>query len=320
MGTGFQPGPGPGRGRVWRAAAIDAALLAAAALVVGCGSSSSASSHNAGGSASARKSAPPNVTAAELTRAADVSTNVAGFKLAITMNEDIAGTGDISMTGSGSFQTDHVGSMTMNMDLPATAADGVSNLQMTLVLDHDQMYMQIPASLASQLPGGKQWLEIDLAQLGNVPGASALSSMMNSSSQMTDPSQYFDYLRAAAAGSLQVLGTATVDGFQTTHYHADVDLSKLPDAVPAAQRAAIDHAIALIRKSSTAVTTIPIDVWIDSRNLIRRIAFTETLAVQGQALRLDMREDIPEYGAQPAPAIPPAGEVMNLSSLISSGA
>jgi hypothetical protein len=320
MGAGFQPG----RGRLWRAAAIVAALLAPAALLASCGSSSSASSHSASASASAsaHMRTPPKVTAAELTRAADVSTNVAGFKLAMTMHEDIAGTGDISMTGSGSFQTDHVGSMTMNMSMPAGAAAGLSNLQMTLVLNHDQMYMQMPASLASQLPGGKQWLEIDFAQLGNVPGASALSSMMNSSSQLTDPSQYFDYLRAAAAGSLQSLGTATVDGFQTTHYHADIDLSKLPDVVPAAQRAAIEKAIALMRKSNkvAATATIPMDVWIDSSNLIRRIAFTETLNVQGKPVTIDIQEDILEYGPQPAPAIPPASEVTNLSSLISSGA
>ncbi len=317
MGTGFQPRPGRGRARrsVLAAAAVAVALMAAAALVAGCGSSASASSHAA--KTSRRANVPPKVTAAELTRAADVSTSVAGYKLVMSMHETVVGTGAVSMSGSGSFQTDHVGSMTMNMSLPAGAADGLTNLHMTVLVDHEQMYMELPASLASEIPGGKQWLELDFSKLGNIPGASALSSMMNSSSQLSDPSQYFEYLRAVSAGSLQSLGTATVDGFQTTHYHADISLSKLPDAVPAAQRPAVQQLIAEMSKSNANLATIPIDVWIDSNDLIRRIVLTETLTLQGKPLTIDIQEDIPEYGPQPAPGLPAASEVTNLSTLLS---
>ncbi len=313
MGTGFQPRPGRGRARCL-AATVSVALIAAAVLVAGCGSSSSASSHAADTS---KRASVPKVSAAELARAADVSTNVAGFKLVMSMHETAAGTGAVSMTGSGSFQTDHVGSLSVNMSLPAGAADGLTSLQMTILLDHEQMYMQLPSSLASEIPGGKPWLEFDFSKLGNIPGASALSSLMDSSSQLSDPSQYFEYLRAAAAGSLRSLGTETVDGFQTTHYHADISLSKLPDAVPAAQRPAIEQLIAEMSKSNATLATIPVDVWIDSNNLIRRIILTESLTLQGKPLTVDIQEDIPEYGPQPAPGLPAASEVTNLSTLLS---
>ncbi|MGO9792676.1 MAG: hypothetical protein ACLP8S_25125 [Solirubrobacteraceae bacterium] len=300
-------GAGTCKRRFGPAAAVAAALVVPAALLGGCGSSSSAS-HSA---------TAPTLSAATLTRAADVSAKVAGFKTVMTLNERIPGAGSVSITGSGSFQSSRVGSMALNMSVPVAASAGLSNLQMQLVLAHTAMYMKLPAALASKLPGGKQWIEIELSQVGKAAGASGLSSLMSSDSQLSDPGQYFNYLRAASSGSLQDLGTAQIDGVQTTHYHADIDLSKLPGVVPAAQRAAVEQAVATMHKTMPA--GVPLDVWIDSSNLIRQIVLSEALSVSGHAATVNVQEAFPEYGPQPAPAIPPAGEVTNLSSLISSG-
>ncbi len=300
--------------RFRRAAVAAAALAVAASLVSACGSSSSSASHSGSG--------PAKDTTADLVRAADVSTKVAGFKTVISVQEDLPSMGTLTMSGSGSFQEEpsRVGSLTLDMSIPgaAAAAEGLGNLQMSMVLDGTTMYLKMPAALASKLPGGKPWFELNLAQLGKAGSSSGLSSLMSSGSQMSDPGQYFTYLKAVSSGSLQERGTATINGVQTTHYHADVDLSKLVTLVPAAQQAGVQQSLAQMQKAHVA-TTIPLDVWIDSSNLVRRIALDETVAVSGKSTTVKVQEDFPEYGPQPAPSIPSASDVTNLSALLSSG-
>ncbi len=300
--------------RFRRAAAAAVALAVGAPLVSACGSSSSSASHSGNG--------PAKVSTADLVRAADVSTKVAGFKTVVSIHENLPGMGTLTMSGSGSFQEpSRVGSMTLTMAIPgaAAAAQGLSNLQMSMVLDHTTIYMKLPPALASRLPGAKPWLEIDLAQLGKSGSGSGLSSLMNSESQMSNPGQYFTYLKAVSSGSLQNLGTATINGVQTTHYHADVDLSKLAILVPAAQQAAVRQTLAQMEKANVA-TTIPLDVWIDSGNLVRRIVVDETVVAGGKSTTIKVHEDFPAYGPQTAPGIPPASDVTNVSSLVAAGA
>ncbi len=301
-------GTGASRRRFGPATAAAAAGLLLGALLTGCGSSSSASRS---------ASAPAKVTAADLTRAADVSTDAAGFKTVMTVTETIPGLGNVTLKGGGSFQeASRAGSMTMNMSLPATATAGLGNgsMQFVLVLDRSVIYAKLPAVLTAALAGAKQWIEIDLSQLGKSPASAGLSSsLMNGFSQMSDPGQYFNYLRAITTGSLQDLGAEAVDGVQTTHYHAAIDLAKLPSVVPAAQRSAIEKLVAMMPKGSSAVQ---IDVWVDSDNLVRRTVVSEVLSVDGRTETINARQDYPEYGPQPPPVIPPASDVTNISSLI----
>jgi hypothetical protein len=102
--------------------------------------------------------------------------------------------------------------------------------------------------------------------VGRFPG---LGSLINNSSSISNPGQYLDYLRATASGSVQDLGPATASGVRTTHYHAIVDLAKVPAAVPGSERAAAQQLVAALR-SHGASTRAPVDVWIDSAHLIRR--------------------------------------------------
>ena len=66
-----------------------------------------------------------------------------------------------------------------------------------------------------------------------------------------------------------------MNGIPTTHYHADVNLNRVPDAMPDATRKAAQQAIAAL-KSSTHLTDLPVDVWVDGRHLVRqmRMSFT----------------------------------------------
>ena len=275
-------------------------LAVAAALVAGCGGSSGSG----------------NTPTVSLSRAADVSSTASGYRIAMSMQETVPNAGQIHMTGTGSFSpAAHLGAATMQMDLPSSA--GTGTLQLGMVLDKTTVFMKLPASLTSKIPGGKPWLYINLSQVGQVAGIPGLGSLISSSSSLNDPGQYLDYLRATSASSVKNLGQATVNGVHTTEYHAVVDMTKLPNAVPAAQRQTIEQLVNTL-KSKGLTTQMPIDVWIDSSNLVRRVqlAFSEPLPNTGQTVSIAMTENFLQYGPQRVPAIPSASESANLLSLL----
>jgi hypothetical protein len=274
------------------------AVAAAAALVAGCGGSS--------GSGQV-------ATVNDLTRAADVSSAASGFKVVMTMNETVPSAGQIDMTARGSFSPAvHAGAMTMNMVLPAST--GPQTLPLQMVLNKTTVYVKLPPQYAGKIPGGKPWLFVNLGQMGKAEGIPGLGSLLSSTSSLNDPGQYLSFLRATAVGSIRNLGRATVNGVPTTHYSAEVDLAKLPATVPAAQRASVQQLVATFEQKGVS-TRMPINAWIDSSHLIRKVQIAYTAPLNGQTLTADISEDFLQYGPQPAPVVPPASQAVNLLSL-----
>ena len=271
------------------------ALLASGALIAGCGGSSDAGS-------SART--------VSLTRAADLSTAKAGYKLIMSMHDVVAGkTIDISGTGGFNLKP-REGALLMNL-----SADG-QTFPIQVVIAHDTIYEQLPSQITSQLPGGKPWISINLRQLSSAMNLPDLGSLMSSNSSMSDPSQYMNYLKSAA--SVTNLGQETVDGVQTTHYSAQLKLSKLTDAVPPALRQSMAQMVTTLEQRFHA-SYQPINVWIDQSNLIRKIQMTIDESVSGQSVTSQITEQFTAYGTQPAPSVPPAGQTTNVLSLIENG-
>jgi hypothetical protein len=272
-----------------------------------------------GGSSSPPKQHVATVPASTLARAAYVSAGQSGYKAVIRMHETVGAT-HISMVGAGSFTpADHAGSMSMQMTLPGAAGAALgNNLNIDAVFEGGIFYMKMPSVIAGQIPGGKAWLKFNLGALGRLAGVAGLSSLTNESSTLDDPGQYLDYLRAAS-GKVKDLGQANVDGAPTTHYHAELDLNKLADAVPASSRAGVQQLVAQLKQRFSA-GSMPVDAWIDSSHRIRRIAMTYSLQVPnaGQT-KVSIATDFSDYGPQPKPAIPPASQTANLLSLLHGG-
>lgn len=278
--------------------ALVGVVLAAGLTAAGCGSSSSGSAQ---------------VPTVSLTRAADVSSAAAGYKVAVTLHETIPSSGTVVANGIGSFSpAAHQGSVNMRLTLPSGA--GLSSLALQMVLDKGNIYMKFPPALASKLPGGKPWVYINIAQAGKAAGISGLGSLVNSSSSFSNPAEYLNFLRATAAGSVEDLGQATVNGVPTTHYHATVDLAKLPQAVPASQRRSMQQLVNSL-ESKGAATKVPIDAWIDASHLVRRVQSSFSETVSGQTVKVALNEDFLQYGKQPAPTVPSPSETTNLLSL-----
>jgi hypothetical protein len=294
------------RTREKRVLAAIVAGFGATVLVAGCGGSST-------GAAKVPAKGPAKSLSASLARAADVSSAAPGYKMSMALNETVANQ-TINMDATGSYApAAHTMAMTMNMDLPAEGGA----FQMQMVLENGTMYMKLPPSLTSKFPGGKPWLSANLAQLGKAAGVPGLGALMSSSSSLNDPGEYLDFLRADADGTVTNLGQQTVDGVETTHYHAVMDLSKLPSALPTAQRKAIQQLVTTLEKPGIP-TQMPVDAWIDGSNLIRMLKINYTATVAGKSVTEAITEKFLSYGAQPTPAVPSLAQTTNLLSLANS--
>lgn len=279
-----------------------AGVCAVALLLAGCGSSSSGS----------------GAQTISFSRAADVSGRAAGYRVVMSVHEAVPNVGTVAIGGTGSFSIpSHSGAMTMQLNLPAGAPAGLSTLNIPMVIAHGTIYMKFPPQLADKLPGSKPWWEINLDQVGKAAGIPGLSSLTNSSSSLNDPGQYLDFLRATSTGSVKDLGQDTINGVQTTHYRAEIELSKLPDAVPASARPGVQQLVAVLQKRGT-VNQIPIDAWIDSSSLVRQIAmsYNQPVSGTGETAAVSLKMDFVAYGPQPAPPIPPPSQTVNLLALV----
>lgn len=306
-----------GNGRA-RATVGALGALAIAIFTVGCGSSSPAAPKTSASRASA---------AVSLKRAAYVSTAAAGYKATLMLRVGVKHGPHhftLGVTVSGSFSpAARQGDMTMAMDMPTTSMPlpgslpgavgiGAHRMVMQMVLDGNTVYVKMPTGmLPTQLPNGKPWLSMDLKQMA---GASGYGSLFGNQSY-GNPGQYLDFLRAASGGSVKDLGQETVDGVQTTHYQAQVDLAKLPDSVRAVERHAIAPLIAMLQSKGLS-TQLPVDVWIDSSHHIRRLHITYDASLSGTSVAFELTGNISDYGPQPAPTIPSPSETTNLTSLM----
>jgi hypothetical protein len=270
---------------VLRSAFAGAAL---ALVVAGCGSSSS-------------PSAGPTIR-----RAADVTAQAPGYKVSgnvtVTVNAPQRVVVPVSITGSFD-RRDRVGAVT------AVAHVAGREVRIRELISRLTLYM--PASAvpnASSLLGTKRWIKLNMS--GAIPGG-GLSSL----STATDPSQFVDYLRAVSSNTTN-LGTATIGGVRTTHYHAIVDLSRYPNLVPPAQRHAVSVSVRTL-EAALGRRSIPFDVWIDSHHLVRRESFAFTECASGVRNSLKMTTNLYDYGPQAKPPIPPASEVYDLTPQVS---
>ncbi len=100
------------------------------------------------------------------------------------------------------------------------------------------IYMRSPAPLQS-IPIATPWLKIDLERLDARQGID-FAALMDSGN--SDPTQVLTYLDATSRTVVN-LGHASTFGVATTHYHADIDLSKamrvMVSRFPAGQRKAV---------------------------------------------------------------------------------
>jgi hypothetical protein len=122
------------------------------------------------------------------------------------------------------------------------------------------------------------------------------------------------YLRATS-GKIEKVGTEKIRGVETTHYRAKVDLDKVAAQAPPSLRKTYRASIQSL-KQGLGTDTIPVDVWVDGDNLVRRLA--EHLPV-AQGGKIDFSVDFYDFGAPVSIAPPPASETLDLGTVLGGG-
>jgi len=198
-------------------------------------------------------------------KAASISTTIPGFQMRfeVRFGSPQLPTA-LTATGIGSFDArDRAGSVVFVMnagnDPQLKNALGGSTLRLDELVDGTTIYVKLPPAIAIKLPGGRPWMKVDLAKASGIRGFSSLANNPVSS----DPSQFLSYLRATS-GHVSKQGTEVVNGIQTTHYHATINLDRVPDALPSGSRKGAKQAVSSIEQL-TGLKQLPVDAWIDSK-------------------------------------------------------
>ena len=267
-----------------------AAIAAVAAVTAGCG----------GGSSSSALKLDPVSAAVTKTQNAGAARVRFAMALGGSKTVRLRGTGVVDGT-----------SAEMSFKLGSLAGQLGPNLRNAsvkeVVLDQKGdyvIYMQL-GFLASQLPGGKQWIELDLSKLGKSAGVD-LGKLMSGS--QFEPSDMLSMLKGEGA-EIKTLGPATVDGVATTQYRATIDVAK------AFQSKGLTSP--LFSSMAARMKKISANVWIGTDGLVRRVQFA--YHVPQAAAHLSMTMDLYDYGANVSIEAPPSGQVFDATQLVAQG-
>lgn len=216
-----------------------------------------------GGAADPKKSGGDPAAAKVVVAAADKTAEANSARVDLTI--DVVGQAQpnaIKATGKFDF-VKNIG--LLRMDASAVAGEAAGNdAVIDLVLDRNVIFMRFPL-LTELVPGAKEWLKLDLAQLAeqaNVP------LNLDQLSQ-ADPTQALQFLRGATEEATKV-ADEELRGDKVTHYKVSLDLKK---AAEAAKKALGDEQEALGSAISKLEGELPAEVWIDEEGRMRRLSF-----------------------------------------------
>ena len=264
-------------------------LFLAALAVAGCGGGSTLSFDPAASAATTSDTGSAKV-------AFDTTVNGGGTNLHVT------GDGAVDFRDRVASMTFDVGDLLRGSGVPASADE-----QWTILTNGLVVYMRAP-TLARQLPGAKEWLKLDVEQL-----AKSRNVNVGQFRQLTqnDPTQMLDYLKAVS-GKIDEVGHEDVRGVATTHYRAKVDLDKVADQAPANVRETFRTSIQALERG-LGTHELPVDVWVDSKNLVRRFSQHLTVASGG---KVDFTVDFFDFGTPVSVQTPPASDTIDLGQLL----
>jgi hypothetical protein len=233
-----------------------------------------------------------------------------GFKMNLSMNEDVDGTGAV-FSASGSFAAGlRAGTISLDMQVPAFGEGG----SLPVVIAHGTIYERLPSQLASMIPGGRPWLSLKQTQVGELDQLPGLNGFIRDSFTFAGPTQYADFL-GAASGPAKELGQSTVGGVQTTHYQSQVSITKLLAEAPTPDPQAAQQLARLLRSQGDAAYA-PVNVWVDQSGDVRQIQTSVKRNYSGHSVSFAIVESITNYGAKPTPAVPLPENTTSLFSLV----
>jgi hypothetical protein len=299
---------------------LGSALLASTALLAGCG----------GGDSAVRVDGQP-ISFEQLSQSATTSSDATSGRFAFDVSMTFPGADEpFALAGEGAFDhTAERASFSVDMSSLASMLGGLfaglggvgagaqgvpdfddpSGWQIEVVRDGDVGYVRFPA-LDDQLPDGKSWIR---ARAGEKAGGFELDELDQFA--QSDPRELLDALKAVTS-EVEVVGTESLRGSDVTHYRAVVEPEDLAAKVPAGQREQTESLVDQIT-AQTGLEAVPVDVWIDSSGLVRKLAMTFSAVDPASSQRTEaaIAFELWDYNQPVSIDLPPASEVVDASAV-----
>jgi hypothetical protein len=185
---------------------------------------------------------------------------------------------------------------------------------MTELFVPPNVYIRFSSADGPSLPAGKTWFVVSDGMLGGTGAAGAALGGFSPFGGSADPGDLLKSL-TGMAGSVKKAGTATIRGVTVTEYQVNIDPAKAAARLPSSQRASFRQFAATLGSGA-----IPVDVWVDSQNLVRRIQVSLHLPDSGapSGARLTESTDFYDFGVPVRVAAPPASQVASMSQIAGS--
>jgi hypothetical protein len=229
-------------------------------------------------------------------------------KIAVTVESGgtaLTGGQPFKLNGLGAFDFEkQLGSFTT--DLGSLGLPGASG-KVEIILTETVVYVQVPGAFGALL-GGKEWIKVDLLDPGENDLARQFEQLRGA-----DPTAALNYLEGASANGVTEVGEAEVRGDDTTHYKLTVDLAKAKQEADEALRDDYDRLI-----EQLGGTTLPVEVWIDGDDRVRRMKFTVDAAPRGNSdpPPVTVTNELYDFGTEVEVTTPPEDEVAELGSVL----
>jgi hypothetical protein len=238
------------------------------------------------------KAQPDNLTAA-VTRTAGQTA-----RMTMTMTTQMQSM-SVSYTVTGEYDFVHSRGM-ISMQSP---------MAMTEIFISPTAYIKLPGG-TGKMPGGKSWIALGTGT------SDGLDSSLLGPFGGTDPADLLASLTAVSA-SVRSLGPTTIRGVKVTGFRVDIDPARAAARIPSRERAGLREFIGTLGSGP-----IPVDVWVDSQNLVRRVKLSLHLPDgEGGPAKTQMVEvtDFYDFGVPVRVSPPPPSQTASMSQLIKSG-
>jgi hypothetical protein len=232
-------------------------------------------------------------------RAADTTAAGPGYRFTLTTRSTIAGQ-SAALIATGSID-ERLGEGSLNMRLGPYDVDEVQS--------GPYVYVRVPGG-AGLAGTDRPWVKANLYTF-----AEAMSADNPVAGDTSGPAQLLGILRSG--GAVTTVGREEVGGVPTTHYHALVDFSRYAATVAPSRRAGVQSYAEQLQRM-TGSSTLPVDVWIDEEQRIRRFQTSLQVCTKEGKLADQIAMDIYGYGPQPVVSVPPASQTTDITGALRS--
>ena len=265
--------------------------------IAGCGSS--------GGSASGDQPTQAVLTAYAATVKA--KTAKVTFRESVSSTSTSGSNESLNVTGAGAIDLTHQG-FSLQLNSPSGGSEQI-------IETGGVVYVKVPPTSQSQIPGDKPWVSVNLNQVDEAKLGKSLSQLSTENSD--NPAQILSNL-AGVSNSVVKVGTATIDGVDTSEYKATINLAKEATKITAKDGSKAGQAISQ-ESQALGTKTLPVLVWIDSKGLVRQISEKVPIpaasagATNGSG-SATITMTFSDFGAPVALTPPPASQVANITT------